>query len=406
MVRYNKREFRMLAACIVAYTAAYLCRTNLSPTLDTLQHYFGLTAAQAGMLPTLFAIPYAAGQIINGMLADRFRPHIYMCVGLMGSALMNILFSLSASYEMLLVIWFLNGCIQSMIWTPVVRIFATEFRDETRSRGMFHISLTLVIGHVCAWAVSGLLTSYVSWQVAFRTTGLIAAVLTAGSCFVLRDSCSGAPAQPKAEAAPAPQVENAPISRILLGTDLIFMLLCCLFNGYVRDSVLNWAPKILVDTQGIDLSGAVGVALIIPLVNFIGIRGGQIVFNRRNGDVYSSIIIMTLAGVAFAALLTFVYEVNVFVCAALLALSSAIANGLNPLLASILPMNYRHLGRVALIAGLIDAMIYAGSAFSGTFAGLLKDLFGWNAVFASWAIFSLAGVLMVLLAIRKQKKNA
>jgi len=406
MVRYNKREFRMLAACIVAYTAAYLCRTNLSPTLDTLQQYFGLTAAQAGMIPTLFAIPYAAGQIINGMLADRFRPHLYILVGLMGSALMNILFSFAQSYEMLLVIWFLNGCIQSMIWTPVVRIFATEFRDETRSRGMFHISLTLIFGHLCAWAMSGLLTSYVSWQVAFRTTGTIAAVLTAGSCYVLRDSCSGTPARAKAEAVSAPQTENAPIGRILFGTDLIFMLLCCLFNGYVRDSVLNWAPKILVDTQGIDLSGAVGVALIIPLVNFIGIRAGQVVFNRQRDNVYTSIITMTTAGVIFAAVLTFTYDVNVIVCAALLALSSAIANGLNPLLASILPMNYRHLGRVALVAGLIDAMIYAGSAFSGTFAGLLKDLYGWNAVFASWAIFSLAGVLMVLLAIRMQKRSA
>ena len=72
---------------------------------------------------------------------------------------------------------------------------------------------------------------------------------------------------------------------------------------------------------------------------------------------------------------------------------------------TLMPMLYRDLNRVALAAGILDAMIYVGSAFSGFFAGFLADRFGWNAVFVSWAAFSLTGVLSLAAARRAAKAN-
>ena len=47
MERYSKRQVRLLVTLFLAYTAAYISRTNLSPALDAIQSDFGLTAAQA-----------------------------------------------------------------------------------------------------------------------------------------------------------------------------------------------------------------------------------------------------------------------------------------------------------------------------------------------------------------------
>ena len=38
---------------------------------------------------------------------------------------------------------------------------------------------------------------------------------------------------------------------------------------------MNWAPTILMQTQGLALDGVLGVALIIPLVNELGILFGR-----------------------------------------------------------------------------------------------------------------------------------
>ena len=88
-----------------------------------------------------------------------------------------------------------------------------------------------------------------------------------------------------------------------------------------------------------------------------------------------------------------------------LAGTSAMTYGLNPLLTTIMPMQYASLNRVALAAGLMDALIYVGSSFFGAFAGFLSDRFGWPAVFVSWAVLSLIGTLVLALAQRVAKKN-
>lgn len=402
MERYTPRQIRLLAALFIAYTAAYISRTNLSPALDAIAQQFNLTAGQVGLLPTLFAIPYAAGQVVNGALVDRFRSQNFILMGLIGSALINIAFSFSQSYSLLMVLWCLNGCFQSMIWTPIVRTMAQEFQDSIRARAMFFISMTLIVGYLCAWLLSGLLTSYFSWRAAFRMSGIVTGVLGLISFFAMNDHVDKKQEQSVAEA----PVRQASIGKLIFGTDLIFLLICCMFNGYVRDSIMNWAPKMLVDTQGIDLSSALGAILIIPVINFIGIQLGKLTYNRLNADVRRTIMLMMLLCTAFSLILTLFYQTSALLCTMLLALCSAMAYSLNPLLTSFLPMDYRDSGRVALAAGLIDATIYVGSALSGTFAGTLRDRMGWYAVFGSWAIFSLVGVFMVVLAVRKRAKKA
>ena len=69
---------------------------------------------------------------------------------------------------------------------------------------------------------------------------------------------------------------------------------------------------------------------------------------------------------AFSLVLTFGYQLSPLLCTVLLGLCSAMAYGINPLLTGFLPMDYQSLGRVGMAAGLIDALIYVGSAFSGS----------------------------------------
>ena len=400
MERYTKRQVRLLVTLFLAYTAAYISRTNLSPALDAIQSDFGLTAAQVGLLPTFFAIPYAIGQIVNGTLADHFRPRNFIAIGLIGSALVNMLFSLAPTYPLLMILWGLNGCLQSMIWTPIVRIMGTEYQDSIRPRAMFAVSMTLIVGYLVAWAISGFLTSAISWRWAFRTSGMITGVIGVVSFILLGDTqnASAAEAKPVAE---EPEHRVSAL-KLVFGTDLFLLLLGCIFNGYVRDSIMNWAPKMLVDTQGIDLSSALGVVLIIPIINFLGIQFGKVMFAKLSQRVRKTSAVLLGMCAVFSFVLTIGYQLNPLLCTVLLGLCSAMSYGINPLLTSFLPMDYKSLGRLGMAAGLIDALIYVGSAFSGTFAGMIYDHYGWSAVFASWTIFSVIGVITFYYALRKR----
>ena len=400
MKRYTKTESSLLIACFFAYTAAYISRCNLAPSLDAIAKTFGVSAAQVGLLPTCFAIPYAAGQVFSGMLADRLPGPRLMLIGLLGSALVNVVFSFCPWFPLLVVLWFVNGLLQSLIWTPIVRILAVHFRDKVRDHAAFFMSLTLIFGYLIAWALSGLLTSLLSWRIAFLTSGLVTAAIAVPSILYMKRMPVDYGARPVEQASS----EQTPVSRLLLHTNLLLLLLACFANGYVRDGITNWATKLLMDTQGIDLSSAVGIILIIPAVNFLGIRLGQMAYKRSGSNSYLSSGVMyavcTLLCVVLPSSLGSLWAFVIVLVGA-----SAMTYGLNPLLTTIMPMQYSRLNRVALAAGLMDAMIYVGSSFSGSFAGFLSDKFGWAAVFVSWAALSLAGTLVIAAAGRVAGKN-
>ena len=170
----------------------------------------------------------------------------------------------------------------------------------------------------------------------------------------------------------------------------------------MRDSIAYWAAKLLMDTQGIDLNSAVGIILIIPCVNFLGIQMGRAAYKRTGNLFLSSGILFAVCTVLSLALGP-VSGQSFPGCVVVLVLVSAMAYGLNPLLTNLMPMLYTHLNRVAFAAGLLDAMIYVGSAFSGFFAGYLSDAFGWDGVFLSWAVVSLVGTLLLEIARRTAK---
>lgn len=399
MESFSPKQRRLLIACCVAYTAAYICRTNLTPALAAIQADFGVSAARVGMLPTLFCIPYAAGQIATGYLADRFRARNLVWIGLMGSALMNALFAFAPGLGVLMALWCLNGAFQSMIWTPIVRIFAVNYEDKVRARALFLISFTMIAGYLIAWMLSGALTKGAGWRAAFGASGAVTAIMGIFACRALHDSDSAAQKTEKSAEQPAAMS----VGGLLFKTDLIFALLLCLFNGYVRDSIMNWAPKMLSDTQNIDLNGALGVILVIPIVNYLGILFGKRMYRVQQANVFKTMLTMVSLEIVFSLILFACFGAGTLVCAALLALCSAMAYGLNPLITSLTPMEYLYTGRVALVAGLLDATIYLGSAFSGTFVGFLRDHLGWGAVFASWAVFSTFSALAILPKVVRKK---
>lgn len=390
--KFTSKELRLLLICFIAYTGAYISRLNLAPVMDSLQQTFGVTSAQIGLLPTLFAIPYAAGQIFNGYLAEKMKPQYVMLLGLLGSAGVNLLFSLSQAYWMLLVLWFCNGYFQSMLWTPVVQIFDLEFREHVRDRAMFFFCITPVLGYLIAWLLSGLLTSHFSWRTAFVASGAVTALIALGCALSMRGllTVSQTPAAAKAKSSSEPYS----FGRLLTGTGLILVLLSSVVVGFVREGISNWAPKMLTDTQGIDLSGALGVLLIIPIINFFGIQLSKSAYGVLHNDVVRSNMLLFALSAVFAMLLSLFSGVNPLLCGILLAFCSAASYGLSTLLTGIVPLRYAATGHVPLVAGLIDASVYVGSALSGVLTGWLHDELGWTAVFLSWTVLGLLGIVL------------
>lgn len=123
----KKWQTRIFIACFIAYTAAYICRVNLSIAIPGIQSEFGFSNASIGLISTSFFWVYALGQLINGFVGDMVSSRTFIFVGLTASALINIAFGLSSVLWMMVLLWSVNGIFQSMLWAPMIKTLSNWF---------------------------------------------------------------------------------------------------------------------------------------------------------------------------------------------------------------------------------------------------------------------------------------
>jgi len=392
---FSTAQKRIVLACTAIYTAAYLNRLNLAAALGYIAQALHITPAQAGLLQTAFAISYAAGQMINGALVDHVNPVRHMLIGITGSSLCNVALGLCHSYAPMVALLFFNGVFQSMLWTPIVRLIALHFVNRaSQEKANIIISLTLIMGHLGAWAISGYLSNILSWRFSFIVPGLlcIPAILTSAWLFRGLGNASTFPVADKA----APATKPKGILSLFTASGFLALLVSCVLFGFVRDGINTWTPTILADFSQGNAIAAVSFSLIIPLINACGmllaysVQRGSRLRNRR--------LIAVMMALSACFCLPLIGGRSMLVTSLLLGCCCAYLAGLGPVLTALVPLEYSRENLVGLTAGLIDSLIYFGSALAGVTAGALYGQTGTNALFICWAMSALLAAGCALLS--------
>lgn len=385
---FTRIQRRVVFACTLAYVVAYCNRFNLSAALEQLGAALSITPAQAGLIQTCFAVTYAAGQLVNGMVVDRVKPVRHMVTGVCIACACNILMGTVAVYPAMLALSLINGAGQSMLWTPIVRLLARFFPEERqRRRANMIFSFAVVIGHLAAWAASGVLASAVGWRLSFLVPGALGLPCLAVICALVKDS--GESSSARAAAAPASWRAAWPI---FARTGLLPVFLASILYGFVRDCIVTWVPTLLSAEGGGSALSSTALSLIIPLLNAAGIALGYVLRERENqSNRRVTALMMACAGLCCVPLLL---VRGALPMALLMGASCACMYGLNPILTALIPLEYERAGCIALAAGLMDGFIYVGSSLAGVTGGAIYGTLGARPMYLCWILAALAAAAL------------
>src|SRR5947207_2091974 len=95
--RYAYYRPRILLWTTVGYGMFYFVRKNLSIAMPVMQQQLGISKADLGLFLTLHGLLYGVSKFANGIIADRADARIFMAIGLIVSAILNICFGLSTA---------------------------------------------------------------------------------------------------------------------------------------------------------------------------------------------------------------------------------------------------------------------------------------------------------------------
>ncbi|NLE39904.1 MAG: MFS transporter, partial [Pirellulaceae bacterium] len=246
----------------ILYLTCYLGRYNMGAAAPDIIKAFDLSNRQFGWIGTIFTVVYAAGQFVNGWLADRFGPKRLMVIGGFGCVAANALFGLSNSFSMLILFWAVNAYFSSMMWPPCCRILYNWF---PKNRWGFWKGVS---GSLCfagggfALAISGFVVRLHGWRAAFFVPPAFLLAMTAIFVVMGRGSPKDAGYQPEWEEgehpeSPAETIRLADYFTALTDPRMNLAYLAGAGEKLVRIGILTWLVVILkrpVETGGFGLT--------------------------------------------------------------------------------------------------------------------------------------------------------
>jgi len=406
LYRYWRK--RILISVWISYAMFYIGRVNMSIAIPGIINEFGYTKTiMGGVLTALFAA-YALGQFVHGQLGDKFGGRIMISLGLLLSGVFNLLFGFSSTFTIMVVIWALNGYVQSMGWAPSVKIIANWFPRRIRGRIGGILGSSYQLGNAASWALAGLLAAYLDWRWLFWIPSIILAAAAVHWYLRGRNAPEvvGLPCLEEEEewdeikeAAPDHHLGfRHTLRTVLTGPHIWIMAFSLFFLNIVRYGFMDWAPTYMFEVQGAAISVAAFKAMAIPIAGSLGaIFAGWLsdrVFHLRRAPA-SAIMLLGLG--FFTWLFPQIPGGNWIASLVVLIMIGFLTYGPHVAIVTYAPMDFGTRKAAASAAGFIDGMGYIGAALTGLASGFLADHFGWNAAFYLWMGGAFAASILMLL---------
>ena len=396
--------------CPMIYFASYLTRKNYGIVMEAVISAEGVTNAQAGLVETLALISYGAGQIISGILGDKFKPQNVILCGLSATTVCNLLMPFAPDMTFRAVIWFVNGFAQSMLWPPLVRIMAAYMDKQTYDDACVNVNVAGISGTIFLYLTSSLVWlkffGESGWKYTFFSSALICLViLTVWMLGFQKINKKGDAAQNSAVGGKADTAGKPKLSvKLLLGSGFLFIALAIIMQGMLRDGVTDWVPTFIRKTFHIASEHSILMAVILPIIGVVSLKVIGFInrkFVKDEVKAAGSTFIVALACCAFLALF---YDKNQWVTLGVSALVVGTMHAINFFLICIVPARFEKYGLVSTMSGIINSLTYVGSAAALYGFGAISDRWGWNACVTSWVVIAALGMILCFIGVKPWKK--
>lgn len=395
---YEKKAFRLVVVCWLAYTTVYVGKKTLSVCLADMIAAGVIDKVLGGTVGTCFLACYAAGQLINGWLGEKVHPKYMICGGLLLAGIMNVLMGLNSVPFLFAIIWALCGISCSMIWAPIIRAVSTWTTDEIAEASAASLSATIPCGTIICYLITAVMLK-ISWRAAFIACGavlIVGAIVYYAVFGTLTEHMKTAPLM---KVTKSPEGGGKAKGASLLCVGLVFCAFGILFNGMIKDGLDLWIPTALSERFINDSSIVSLICTIMPVFNLVGVYIAKWAF-RHFGmtELGTCAWMFGISAGAIAVVLLFLKASIGGIFAAilvtlLLSLSSAAMLGANTMLLTFIPLHYGKIGRASAITGTLNCFSYVAAAVSGVAVGSLSEAFGWEMVFGVFVVAAALGCI-------------
>lgn len=395
------RENRIIFICWLAYTAAYVGRLNYNASMVAIIPDLGTTKARAGLVSSMFFFAYGIGQLVNGVLSKRYNAKKMVFFSLSVSAVLNLIMPLCGNISSMKYVWLVNGAIQSILWSTLIKTLADFVSDEKLPRAVLYMSATVTVGTFIAYGVSALAVRSGDWRATFYFASAVLFV----SAFVWLFLYGPNPESPVFKKERVERTKIKPDGTVVAALGVAS--LAGIADGFIKDGVNAWTPSVLYEEFGVSPSFSILLTLFLPVVSTLSAAAAKNVHKKIESHSTMDLMFFTFSALMCAGVLLSLRArglIFIMVC------FTGVASGMsmiNNVVTSMLPLDFRRFVDAGLAAGVLNAFCYAGGTLASFLLGAISQSRGWNVVFNVVFAVCLAAVVLSFagLAVEKRTKK-
>lgn len=392
----NEYSLKLFLACWAAYFSTYICRLNFSIITPELIKNDVLIEPQIATISSAFFICYGAGQLFSGILGDKVSPKLLVFTGTFTSALSNILmFFFCRTYIALIILWGLNGLVQSLVWSPILRIAGDYFDKNDREKFGTDISTTVTLGTLASYGVGLLTMTFLPWNYVFLTCGictLLASVFwiyETGKLRLYKNTVQIKINKPDSH------LSVKQFIKLFVMSGSIILLIPIAIHGTLKDSVTQWMPTFFTDKFSMGTNISILLTMILPVINVSGAYIARAI-NKKLQNVMKTAFVFFGITILFLVLLRLIGTNSSLFALVCLAVVTTCMHAINVMFITMVPLSFSKYGCVSTIGGILNSSAYIGCGLLNIAAGkILNDSSSsWNKLFVFWLLICAVSIIL------------
>ena len=261
----------------LAYCMYYFTRMGMSVVKQPLIDGGVLSPGELGLVGSAFLFVYAVGKCVNGFIADYCNIRRFMAVGLVVSAVVNLLMALIGYYYesvegvtyaryfvyiSFFLLWGFNGWAQSMGSPPGVISLSRWFPKSRRGTFYSLFSSSPYVGKFLSLFLMGMIVEAFSWESGFLMASFAGLVGTLIIVFMVSDTpeSKGLPSVQELSGEPVTKVDTTPTRElqkwVLKHRGIWIIALASAFIYIAEYAVSGWGVLFLQKARGFSLEDA------------------------------------------------------------------------------------------------------------------------------------------------------
>ncbi len=366
----------------------------------------GITKASASLITTVAFITYGAGQLLSGVLGDRFSPTRLIFFGLIASVLCNVILPFcSPTIWLMMVIWGINGLAQAFMWPPIVKILSSALTDHDYGKSVAKICYGSAAGTLATFLFCPLIISASNWKFVFWISAIVGLAVALLWTVLSKKLLFGIEFTAPKKAVESTTYTQTPLLRVMK-LILPVILISIVMQGMLRDGISTWVPTFISETFNLGSEVSILVSVVLPIFHVICTMFTYFVYKTLKNDAFMSTIVFFGSVSVVLVLFKLFGGGNIVFAVLMLALINGFIHCVNALQTCYIPTYYKDSGKISTYSGILNFATYVGSATSTYLFAKLSEAIGWDGTIVSWVIIGLVGTALMVFCYFATRKKA